>query len=201
MMPIFIPIISAVFGFEKLNFIKATGILIAASGVIYLINPNRAELSQGNLSGDLMIIANGFCYAFYLSISKDVIARNGAVRSLAWLFLFGSIVCVPLGIFSLSAVDFSAVDAKGWFNLTFIVLFPTIGAYYLNAWALTRVQASVVAVYIYLQPLVGTCLAIFILGEEWKPRIFLAMVLIFTGVFLVTRKTKQEIHSDFHTTG
>jgi drug/metabolite transporter (DMT)-like permease len=140
-----------------------------------------------------MIIANGFCYAFYLSISKDVISRNGAIRSLAWLFLIGSIICVPLGIVSLSAVDFSSVTTHGWLSVAFIILFPTIGAYYLNAWALTRVAPSVVAVYIYLQPLVGTCLAIFVLGEEWKPRIFLAMALIFTGVFLVTRKGKREI--------
>jgi drug/metabolite transporter (DMT)-like permease len=53
----------------------------------------------------------------------------------------------------------------------------------------------VVAVYIYLQPLIGTFLAIFVLGEDWKPRIFLAMILIFTGVFLVTRKRKREIIS------
>jgi drug/metabolite transporter (DMT)-like permease len=192
MMPIFIPIISAVFGFEKLNLIKSAGILIAASGVIYLINPSQGDLSQGNVTGDLMIIANGFCYAFYISISRDVISRNGAIRSLAWLFLFGSLVCVPLGIFSLSAVDFSSISTGAWLNIAFIVLCPTIGAYYLNAWALTRVAPSVVAVYIYLQPLVGTCLAIFILGEEWKPRIFLAMALIFTGVFLVSRKRETE---------
>jgi drug/metabolite transporter (DMT)-like permease len=195
MMPIFIPIISAVFGFEKLNLIKSAGIVIAASGVIYLINPTNGDFSLKNISGDLMVIANGFCYAFYLAISKDVISRNGAIRSLAWLFLFGSIVCVPLGIFSLSAVDFSSVSTKVWLDLAFIVLFPTIGAYYLNAWALTRVAPSVVAVYIYLQPLVGTFLAIFVLGEDWKPRIFLAMALIFTGVFLVTKKQKQEIIS------
>jgi drug/metabolite transporter (DMT)-like permease len=192
MMPIFIPIISAVFGFERLNFIKSAGILIAASGVVYLINPSQGDLSQGNIRGDLMIVANGFCYAFYLSISRDVISRNGAIRSLAWLFLYGSLVCFPLGIFSLSSVDFSTVGSSGWLNLAFIVLVPTIGAYYLNVWALTRVAPSVVAVYIYLQPLVGTCLAIFILGEAWKPRIFFAMALIFTGVFLVTRKRETE---------
>jgi drug/metabolite transporter (DMT)-like permease len=44
-----------------------------------------------------------------------------------------------------------------------------------------------------LQPLIGTLLAIFILGEEWKPRIFLAMAMIFTGVYFVTRKRKLNV--------
>jgi drug/metabolite transporter (DMT)-like permease len=87
----------------------------------------------------------------------------------------------------------SEVSWSAWLAVGAIVLFPTILAYYLNTWALARVAPSVVAVYIYLQPLIGTFLAIFLLGEEWKPRIFLAMALIFAGVYLVTRKRKLNI--------
>lgn len=187
MMPVFIAIISAVFGFDRLNFSKAAGILIAASGVIYLINPARASFSAENTRGDLMIIANGFCYAAYIAVSKDVIARNGALRSLVWLFLFGGIICVPLGAASLSTVDFSQIGASGWLALAYIVLIPTIGAYYLNAWALARVEPSTVAVYIYLQPLIGFALAVLFLDEHFSIRAVVAGLLIFAGVFLVTR--------------
>jgi drug/metabolite transporter (DMT)-like permease len=97
MMPVFVAIISAIFGSDKLSWFKTGGILVAASGVIYLINPAQADFSAQHIRGDLMIIFNGLCYAAYLAISKDTIARNGALLSLTWLFLFGSIICVPLG--------------------------------------------------------------------------------------------------------
>lgn len=192
MMPVFVALISSVFGFDKLNRFKAGGILLAASGVIYLINPTQADFSSEHILGDLMIIVNGICYAAYLAISKDTIARNGALRSLAWLFLFGSIFCVPLGAYSISAVDLSQVTLAPWLALAYIVLFPTIGAYYLNAWALARVSPSTVAVYIYLQPLIGFLLAVLFLGEQFTSKSVIAAALIFAGVFLVTRKTDSD---------
>jgi drug/metabolite transporter (DMT)-like permease len=192
MMPVFVAVISAVFGFDKMNRFKAGGILVAASGVIYLINPAQADFSAQHIKGDLMIIVNGLCYATYLAISKDTIARNGALRSLAWLFLFGSVVCVPVGAYSFSSVDSSQIGINAWLALAYIVLLPTIGAYYLNAWALARVSPSTVAVYIYLQPLIGFLLAVLFLGEPFSSKSIVAAALIFVGVFLVTRKTDWE---------
>jgi drug/metabolite transporter (DMT)-like permease len=188
MMPVFVAIISRIFGYDRLSKSKILGILIAASGVIYLINPLEASFSADHVRGDLMIVANGFCYAAYLAISRDTIARNGALRSLVWLFLFGSIVCVPVGAWSMLNFDFSLVPNSAWLALGFIIAFPTIGAYYLNAWALARVEPSVVAVYIYLQPLIGFLLAVIFLGEKVNPKVIVAGLLIFAGVFLVTKK-------------
>lgn len=70
MMPIFVAVISTFFGYDKLNKSKVPGILIAASGVIYLINPAQASFFPENTIGDLMIIANGFCYAAYRQFQK-----------------------------------------------------------------------------------------------------------------------------------
>jgi drug/metabolite transporter (DMT)-like permease len=46
---------------------------------------------------------------------------------------------------------------------------PTVGAYYINAWALMRVPPSVVAVYIYLQPLLAFGLALPCLEKVGTP--------------------------------
>lgn len=195
MIPVFAFLISALIGNDKVTWQKTLGIIIAAGGVVYLINPKSASFSSETTQGDILIILNSFSYAIYVAISKKLISHYGALKSIAWLFLFASIVNIPVGLYSLSAVDLSEVSLAAWSAVAAIVLFPTILAYYWNAWALARVEPSVVAVYIYLQPLIGTLSAIFILGEEWKPRIFLAMALIFSGVYLVTRKRKREVIS------
>ncbi len=195
MIPVFAFLISALIGNDKVTWQKTLGIIIAACGVIYLINPRGASFSSLTTQGDILIILNSFSYAIYVAVSKKLISHYGALKSIAWLFLFGSIVNVPVGLYSLSAVNLSEVSLSAWLTVAAIVLFPTILAYYWNTWALARVEPSVVAVYIYLQPLIGTLLAIFILGEQWQPRIFLAMVLIFSGVYLVTRKRKREVIS------
>jgi drug/metabolite transporter (DMT)-like permease len=133
---------------------------------------------------------NSFFYAWYVAISRDTFARNGALRSIVWILIFGAAMSLPFGFYAMQGVDFAAVQWQTWAAMAFIIVFPTAGAYFFNAWAMARVQPSTVVVYVYLQPLIGTFLAITLLGEEWKSRILVAMILIFAGVFLVTRKRK-----------
>ena len=190
LIPVFAIVVSTFVGNDVLTPKKIGGIILAAFGVIYLIDPRKASFSSTTTIGDILVILNSLSYAVYLAISKKLISHYGSLKSIAWLFLFGAIVNVPIGFISLQTIDLQAVGTKAWLALAAVVIFPTILAYYWNTWALARVPPSVVAVYIYLQPLIGTFLAITILGEAWNPRIFIAMALIFTGVFFVTRKKK-----------
>ncbi|CAN5252985.1 hypothetical protein BH10ACI1_BH10ACI1_20780 [soil metagenome] len=195
MIPVFTVAVSAIIGNDILTRRKVFGIILAACGVIYLINPLKASFSSATTQGDILIILNSLSYGTYIAISKKIISKYGALKSIAWLFLFASIINVPVGVISLQSVILSEISNSAWVVVAALVLFPTILAYYWNAWALARVEPSVVAVYVYLQPLIGTFLAIFLLGEDWNQRIFPAMILIFVGVYLVTRKRKREIIS------
>ncbi len=195
MIPVFAILVSVLIGNDKLTWLKVIGTITAGGGVIYLIDPANASFSSATTQGDLLVILNSMSYGTYIAVSKKLVTHYGALKSIAWLFLFASIVNVPVGLWAFSTVDVSQVSSGAWLTLAAVVIFPTILAYYWNAWALARVEPSVVAVYIYLQPLIGTILAIFVLGEAWKPRIFTAMALIFIGVFLVTRKRKREVIS------
>ena len=195
MIPVFAILVSVVIGNDKLTRLKIFGTLLAGGGVVYLIDPQNASFSSATTQGDLLVILNSMSYGTYIAVSKKLVTHYGALKSIAWLFLFASIINVPVGLWSLSTVDVAQINSSAWLALGAVVIFPTILAYYWNAWALARVAPSVVAVYIYLQPLIGTLLAIFVLGEAWKPRIFPAMALIFTGVFMVTRRRKREVIS------
>ncbi|HEY0084262.1 MAG TPA: DMT family transporter, partial [Pyrinomonadaceae bacterium] len=122
----------------------------------------------------------------YIAISQKMIKRYGALTVLTWLFIFGSVATLPIGGYHLSRISLSAVPASVWFAMLYIIIVPTVAAYYLNAWALGRVAPSVVAIYIYLQPLIAFAVAPFILGESLTSRTWLATALIFAGVATVT---------------
>jgi drug/metabolite transporter (DMT)-like permease len=195
--PIFAITISAIIGTEKLTAAKAAGIALAAAGVIFLIDPRNASFSSENTRGDLMIIANSLSYGIYVAGSKDTITRNGALKSTAWMFIFSCVVCLPLGAWSLSSIDASAVEPYVWLLVLHIAILATATPYLLNAWALSRVNPSVVAVYIYLQPLIGFVMALVFLGEKLELKAIVAAMLIFAGLFLVTKKFRaQAIVSD-----
>lgn len=188
MIPVFALVVGSVAGFEKLTFKKVAGIILAAAGVIILIDPRKASFSSQTTIGDLCIVINCLAYGIYVATSKQAIIRNGVFRSMMWVFIFASLIVVPLGIFSISAIDIAAVDTRIWLIALYIAIGATAAPYLLNAWALSKVDPSTVAVFVYLQPLIGFLLAVFFLGDKIGISFIIAAALIFAGVFLVTRK-------------
>ena len=191
--PIFTLAVSAILGKERITLPKAAGIVLASLGVILLIDPRNASFSSQTTLGDVMIILNSLSFGIYVATSKEVITRNGAFRSMMWVFIFASLVCLPLGIFSLSTVDASSFETSIWWLTVYIALGATAVPYLLNAFAISKVSASVVAVFIYLQPLIGFILASIFLNETIDLRFGIAAALVFAGVFLTTRQSPNEV--------
>lgn len=189
--PIFTITIGAIIGTERLRLVKALGIALAAGGVIILIDPRKASFSSETTLGDLLIILNSLSFGIYVATSKEIITRNGAFRSMMWVFIFASIVCVPLGLFSISTVDVAAVPTMIWWLILYIAVVATAGPYLLNAYAIAKVSASTVAVFIYLQPLIGFILAAIFLNEIIDLNFAIAAILVFVGVYLTTRRKAE----------
>ena len=186
--PIFALTTGFLLGTEILRPIKIIGILLACAGVVFLIDPRNASFSSETTLGDLLVVLNSLSYGVYVAISKNIVMRNGAFRSIMWIFLFASFFCVPLGIYSMRSVDVEAVAPVIWLCVLYTAIIGTLVPYFLNAWALARVNPSTVAAFVYLQPVVGFMLAVMFLGEGVGMNFIAAAALVFIGLFLVTRK-------------
>lgn len=193
--PIFTMIVSALAGTERLRPIKVFGILLAAAGVLFLIDPRKASFSSETTLGDLLIIANSLSYGIFVATSRETIKRNGAFRSTMWMFIFAAAVCVPLGLITLSSTDVAALGTHIWLLILYISVIATAGPYLLNAYALARVNPSVVAIYIYLQPVIGFILAVVFLNEVIDAKFAVAAVCIFSGLYLTTRRHSSFSHA------
>jgi drug/metabolite transporter (DMT)-like permease len=193
--PVFALLVSVLLGYERLSPRSAAGTLIAAAGVVYLIDPLRSDFSGDKTLGNLLLVGSGLSYAAYIAISQDVFRRYGALTAMTWVFAFACVFTLPVGGFQLARTPLETVGWPTWLAVLYIILVPTVGAYYLNAWALERVAPSTVAVYIYLQPLIAFAVAPLVLGEEerWGARTFLAAALIFAGVAVVTWRTRSRV--------
>lgn len=191
--PVFTILIGYLMGKDTLTLIKTVGLIIAGTGVVILVDPTKASFSSETTLGDICIILNSLAWAFYIVVSKDFLIKYGVLKSMTWLFIFASLINVPFGFYFLPE-NLMEVDYLAWIFVLAIVLFPTILAYYSNAWALARVEPSIVSVYVYLQPIIGFLFAVIFLGEKLTFRLIISALLVFSGVFLVTRKRNIAIH-------
>ena len=187
--PVFTLLVSLLLGRERASPRTWLGMALAACGVVYLVDPLRADFSGGKTLGNVLLVANTLCYGTYLALTQDVLKRYGALTTITWMFAFGCVAALPLGGYHLAHTNLEGVGWGVWLAVAYIVLVPTVGAYYLNAWALARVAPSTVAAYIYLQPLIAFAVAPLVLGaeERWTWRTTVAAALICAGVWVVTR--------------
>jgi drug/metabolite transporter (DMT)-like permease len=138
--------------------------------------------------GDLLTLSNALSFSLFLVLSKSLLSRTDAISATAVLMAFGTAWIALVGWPELLALDVGAVSASTWALVGYIIVFPTAGAYLLQYWALTRVESSVVAFFIYLQPLVATTLSVLLFGERPALRVFIGGALIFAGVYLALRR-------------
>jgi O-acetylserine/cysteine efflux transporter len=165
------PVFGALFGRlrgERLGAIGWAGVLLAFGGVFMVVSNGAAgfDVAGGALVGDAMFLLNAAIWALFTSTSAPVVARLGALRTVAWSALFGSLLLLPLGLPGALALDWSAVPpALGW-NYAFLAAISGAGgtlAYYAG---LRQLGVARSMVYLYLIPVFAAAIAILFFGER-----------------------------------
>jgi drug/metabolite transporter (DMT)-like permease len=190
--PIIVLIASSIIIKERITNIKILGILIGIFGAGILISKGQSiDLNSTGLLGDLFICINATSYAIYLVLVRQLMQKYQAFTVLRWVFTFGFIFVFPFTIKSVLDSDFRIIPQNIWFAISFILIAVTVLTYLFNAFALKHVKASVVSVYIYLQPLWASIIALSFGKDILTPTKIMAYVLILIGVLLVSRPNKK----------
>jgi drug/metabolite transporter (DMT)-like permease len=183
LMPAWTLFFAVVLGRESPTVRKALSLVLAVAGALLVIRPESASFTSATFVGDMITMINSLSYSFFLVISKRAMHRMDALAATALMFLFGSIPIALFGWSALARLDFGAVPTAAWLWGAFIILLPTAGAYVLISWTLARAEASLVALFIYLQPLIAAFLGIVFQGEILTARTVAGGALIFAGVY------------------
>ncbi len=177
---------------EKASVWKVTGSAISLSGVLLLFGVDRIDFSNQYFVGNLLIFINGASYALYLVITKDILKRYHPLTVTTWTFIFGSVGVFPFTIAPASETVFGNISLEAYLCIAFLIIFASVIVYYINSWALQHTTSSMVAMYIYIQPVVATIVSILLLDEPIHWGTITAGVMIFAGVFLVGKMAQRE---------
>jgi drug/metabolite transporter (DMT)-like permease len=189
--PVFVVVFAALYLKEKISLQKVSGILISASGALLLMGGTQLNFSEKTVWGDLMVMANAIIYAFYLVYAKSLMKKYHPLTVTMWSFFFGWFVVLPFGINDFVAINFSEIPLKIWSFIAFVTIGSTFLTYVLNAYALRKASPSLVGSYIYLQPVLASLIAIFSGKDMLTLEKLMYILIIFSGVVLVSYKPKN----------
>lgn len=190
--PILITFIAAWVLKERLTNNKLLGLALGIAGAMVLILAKDRSGNPGNVFlGDLLIIVNAVFYTFYFVLVKPLMLDYNPVAVLRNVFTVGFFIILPFCWTEFAQITWSTYSAKEYANLALIAIPGTFCAYLFNIYGIKNLGASTAGNYIYTQPFFAAALAIGFLGEELSAYKILAGVLIFTGVFLANKQTKN----------
>jgi drug/metabolite transporter (DMT)-like permease len=190
--PIFLTFIAAWLLKEALGWRKIAGLVLGISGAAFLVLMKESSGHASNaLLGDLLVLINAICYAFYLVLVRPLMKEYSPVHVIRWVFTFGTFMILPVGFVEFMQVDWSSFTSTAWISLAFVVIGSTFFAYLFNVYGVQHLGPSITGTYIYTQPVFAAIIAVFFFGEEFTIEKVLAAVLIFAGVYLVNMKSSQ----------
>lgn len=192
--PVILLVLSVIFLREKVTWMKILGIALGLLGALVLVlfgaseQPNAPNITLGNA----LFLINASSYAVYLILVKPLTSKYSAITLMKWFFLFGFLINLPFTAGEFMQVEWNNLPVAAIWTMAFVVIGTTFSTYLLNIYALKTLKASTIGAFIYLQPLIATLFAVIMGADRLTVVRILAAILIFTGVYLSTRKRSQK---------
>ena len=189
--PITILLLAVVFLGERLNTRKVLGVAIAVIGVVVVMGVGTVagfEL-QGNVVGDLMVLASIVMWGCFTVFGKRMTDRLGALTVTAAVTVIGSLWMAPVGLAEMAWRGFSLAEVpiRGWLALSFLGVGCNFVAVLLYFMALEQTESQKVGVYLYTIPPMTAVAATLVLGEAITANMVVGSILVIAGVALTER--------------
>ncbi len=176
----------------KVNVYNLGGLALAIIGsLIILLFKGNLEFGSNTILGDLMTLINSASWAVFVVMSKPLYNKYSPVTVMKWIFLFGSIIILPIGGYDVAQTNWQSFTTDAIYATLFVIVATTFLAYLLNIYGLQQLSPHVVSMYIYLQPFLASLFAIILGKDNLNLTKIIAGMFIILGLYLVNIKTKK----------
>ena len=192
-MPIFAMLLAAAILREPITSKKAVGVLMGCSGALMLILTSAAHASDkvGDIRGDLLCLFAQFSFALYLSLFNPLIRRYNVFTINKYMFSWASLMLLPFTFAHVGNVVSQPIPVRTWWEVAYVVVVGTFLGYILTMIGQRTLRPTVVSVYNYVQPIVSVAASLLMGIGVFKPTHALAVALVFSGVWLVTKSRSR----------
>jgi drug/metabolite transporter (DMT)-like permease len=190
MEPVTIVLLSALFLSESLTGIKLLSLALGLSGATLIAfqgPPTLAGAFTDRLRGDLILALHGSCWALYSVIGKSALKRVDPLDFTAATSIIGFLGVALWAGWQASPSAWAAVPRSSWLAVTYLAVAGGFLAVILWNIALKRVEASKVANFIFLQPVVGVLLGVGLQGDPMTGWSMAGGALVLGGMYAASR--------------
>jgi drug/metabolite transporter (DMT)-like permease len=163
--PILVLVFSRLFLKERLTGKKIVGVVLGFAGVMTVIFERGISASMEYLLGNMLIGLAVMAWGLYTVFGKRLIVKYGAVEATSLTLIIGTLMFIPIGIIPTIRFPFETLTTSSWMAILYLAIITSVLSYFLWYFALGRAEASKVALFTNLQPIITTILAVVLLGQ------------------------------------
>lgn len=177
---------------ERFKPVTGIALLFGLTGVYLIVERSLVpKIPSGGgalrILGDLLVVLGLICESFYTVRGKALLVKHPPLLITAAAIVGSSLVWMPLAGGEILYSGWHALSLATWLAVGWLAIMSTVVAYLAWFKGLEKVDGSAAASTLFVQPLLGTVLAIMLLNDQLLPTTIIGGMLIVSSVYLISR--------------
>lgn len=192
--PLWLVIIMALQGKNKIPLMAWAGILIGFGGVCIVFYEHLHEMFDLSFLGGIFLgLMAALSWAFGTIYTKAFSADFNPYHSIGWQMLISGITLNILATATGQVIPISEIRLYTWGAILFLVIVSSIIAFIAYLYALQKLPTGLVSIYAYINPLVAVISGSLFTGEPFTILIMGGSLVTLSGVYLVNRAIRKQM--------
>jgi len=189
-MPLMTVFLAHYFANERLTFPKLLGFALGFVGIVILFLPDDFSLSLvSEWKAQLLLVGGAFCYAVTTILAKRAPHTQASVAA-SMMLICAAVTALPLAFLS---EPFSMPEPTGILMVIGLGLGSSGFATIIFLYVIEKSGPSSLAKINYFTPVASVIFGVWLLGEDFTLRIFIALLVIIVGVLISNSGRKRPV--------
>lgn len=198
-MPVILAVGAAAYAHERMDWVGWVALVVSTCGA-GLIALGKHGNSGSSMGGDLLVVLSLGVALFWILLNKQLMERHSAAVVTAYGILLGTLMLVVWVVLKDGLPPVHGISLKAWLALAASGFLCTSTTTLLWNWGLTQVPASQAGVLLNMEPLIGSLLGVFVLGERLGPSAWVGGALILGAAVTLTTRSKTRVREQMPVT-
>lgn len=192
--PLWLVLIMAFRGKNKIPFLARVGILIGFGGVCIVFYEHLHELFDLSFLGGILLgLLAALAWAYGTIYTKEFAVDFNPYHSIGWQMLISGITLNLIATLTGQTIPVEDISLYTWGAILFLVIVSSIIAFIAYLYALQKLPTNLVSVYAYINPLVAVIAGSLFTGEPFTILILTGSLVTLSGVYLVNKALRKSI--------
>jgi drug/metabolite transporter (DMT)-like permease len=174
---------------EKITVERVVALVLATLGVIAVVDPRQALVGGKAFWGNVALLGAALTWGLYSVLVKRTSQKLSVMEVSLFAFLGGLFISLPLMGVEIIRIGLGEITLPVILGVLYLGLVSTALAMYLWNKSLALLEAGLVSVLFFAQPIVGVGLGALFLGERLGLTFWVGAILISVGL-IINSKTK-----------